>query len=280
LGVGAWSYITLIVLSFVGLSVGYWKYRNKLLFVHYLAVSGWILFFDYLIYALGKAYTYRPNLIQGKFDTHIGALANAQIIPAFGILYIAFQCKWYWGMIFAGFLTGIELLFSHWGIFKSHWWRHWMTFVFLAPFFPFSNYWWQRQKQKPNKGLFFFYVLLVFYVLFTQLNIFLYGIVKMRTIHAEWMERLNRDSSSINSPAGVFFGTIVTFLIMVRAHRFWYVLAMAAYLTYDLTLKYIGVVHTNKMVLDTVLSLVTFLIPMLVVKYISNRSEINECIRK
>jgi hypothetical protein len=268
-GVGAWSYLILIILSILVLGAGYWKCRKKLLFVHYFAVSGFILFFDYIIYAWGKAYTYHPNIIEGKFDTHIGALVNAQILPAFAVLYIAFQCKWYWGVAFAGLFTGIELLFRHWGIFKGHWWQPWITFVLLTPFFPFAKYWWNRLKQIPEKKLVFFTLLSVYYVIFTQLNVFLYGVLKLRTIHVEWIERLHRESTTINSPTGILFGTIVTFLIMINARRYWFYLSMIAYLSFDLTLKYVEIIRTEKMVLDTILSFITFLIPMLVVKYMS-----------
>ncbi|MGG3564916.1 hypothetical protein ABES03_25280 [Neobacillus rhizosphaerae] len=266
------SYISLFILSIVALSLGYWKYRNRLLFVHYFAVSGWILFFDYLIYAWGKAYKYYPNVIKGEFDTHMGALANAQILPAFAILYIAFQCKWYWGFVFAGFFTGIEYLFRHWEIFKNHWWRDWFTFVLLVPFFPFCKLWWKGLAWNPKKWLSFLSILSVFYVLYTQLNVLLYGVLKLRTIHVEWIERLNRHSTTImNSPTGLLFGTIVTFLTISRARSFWYFLSILAFLAFDGCLKFAGIVRTDHIVLDSILSFCTFLIPLLIVKYISNK---------
>lgn len=271
LDVGPLSYISLIILSVVALSLGYWKYRNRLLFVHYFAVSGWILFFDYLIYTWGKAYRYYPKIIKGEFDSHMGALANAQILPSFAILYIAFQCKWYWSIIFAGFFTGIEYLFKHLGIFKANWWEEWYTFLLLAPFFSFCKLWWRKFAWNPKKWIVFFSILSVFYVLYTQLNVFLYGVLKIRTIHVEWIERLNRESTTINSPTGLLFGTIVTFLFISRAPGFWYFLSILAFLAFDVCLKFAGIVRSDNIVLDSILSFCTFLIPLLIVKFISNK---------
>ncbi|MEH7302045.1 hypothetical protein [Neobacillus drentensis] len=272
MSVGPWSYISLFILSIVALSLSYWKYRNRLLFVQYFAVSGWILFFDYLIYAWGKAYKYYPKIIKGEFDTHMGALANAQILPAFAILYIAFQCKWYWGFIFAGFFTGIEYLFRHLGVFKANWWEDWYTFVLLVPFFPFCKFWWKGLAWNSKKWIFFFSLLSVFYVIYTQLNVLLYGVLRLRTIHVEWIERLNRHSTTImNSPTGLLFGTIVTFLIISRARSFWYFLTILAFLAFDGCLKVAGIVRTDHIILDSLLSFCTFLIPLLTVKYISNK---------
>jgi hypothetical protein len=74
ISIGGWAYLSLLLLALVVLDIGYRKYRSPFLFVLYLAVSGAILFFDYLIYVWGKAYKYHPGFIEGKYDTHIGDL--------------------------------------------------------------------------------------------------------------------------------------------------------------------------------------------------------------
>lgn len=180
------------------------------------------MFFDYLIYAVGKAYKYKPNLIEGTYDTHLE-------------------------------------------IFKTYWWEPWFTFILLSPFFSFAKHWWNLLKQSPKKWLSFISLLLIYYVIFIQLMVIIYGVFKLRKFHVEWIEQLNLMSTVINSPIGILFGTIATTLVIVNASRFWYVLAMITYLTFEFTLKYMGVIHTDKFVLDTILSFLTFLISIVVI---------------
>jgi hypothetical protein len=264
---GAWAYLSLIILSIAAISLGYWKYRNRLLFVHYLAVSGAILFFDYLICVWGKAYKYYPGVIDGKYDPHIGALVNAQVLPSFAILYIAFNCKWYWSIIFSAFFTGIELLFKQLGVYKGFWWQECFTFVLLITFFPIAKLWWRWLTRNPPKWLSFLSILAIFYVIFIQLNVLLYGVLQLRTIHVEWIERLNRDGTTINSPISILFGSALTFLILKNAPASKCFLLVVTYLILDILLKAIGVVKTEQMVFDTIFSLLTFLIPISFTKY-------------
>ncbi len=251
----------------VGLA--YWKNPNKLLLLHYFAVSGAVLFFDYIVYSWGNAYTYYPGIIKGKYDTHIGALINAQIIPSFSILYIAFQCKWYWSVVLAAFFTGIEFLFRYLEIFKGHWWKEWFTFVLLVPFFPMMKTWWGKLEQRPKKLLSFLTLVSAFYTIFTQLNVILYAVLKLRTIHVEWITQLTRQSTTITSPIGILFGMIVSILIIFEAHNFWYFLSSISFLIFDASLKSVGIVQTDHIILESILSFSTFLIPMLFVKYFS-----------
>jgi len=268
-GVGAWSYISLIIISILVVCLGYWKYTNRLLLIQYFAISGAVLFFDYIIYSWGNAYTYYPKIIGGKYDTHIGALINAQIIPSFAILYIAFQLKVYWSIVLACFFTGIEFIFRYLEIFKGHWWKEWYTFVLLVPFFPFMNAWWKKMKKGPKKWLSIVTLVSVFYTIFAQLNVILYGVLKLRTIHVEWIEQLARESTTITSPIGILFGMIVSILIIFEARNFWYFLSSILFLIFDASLKSVGIVHTDHIILESILSFSTFLIPMLFVKYFS-----------
>lgn len=269
MGIGAWCYIALIIISILAVCLAYWKYPNRLLIMHYFVISGAVLFFDYIIYAWGNAYTYYPRIIEGKYDTHIGALVNAQIIPAFAILYIAYQRKWKWSVALACFFTGIEFIFRYLEIFKGHWWKEWFTFVLLVPFFPVMKAWWSGMVQVPKKWLSVLSIVSAFYTIFAQLNVILYGVLKLRTFHVKWIEQLAGESTTITTPIGILFGMIVSFIVIFEARNFWFLLSSILFLIFDALLKSVGIVHTDHIILESILSFCTFLMPMLFVKYFS-----------
>jgi hypothetical protein len=273
ISIGGWAYLSLLLLALVVLVIGYRKYRNPFLLVLYLAVSGAILFFDYLIYVWGKAYKYHPGFIEGKYDTHIGALVNAHILPSFAVLYIAFRCKWYWSFIFAVFFTGIELLFTQLGIFKSYWWHPGYTLVLLTFHFPIVKYWWKQLNQAHGKLLSFVTLGAVAYTIYVQLQVLLYGVLQIRTFHVNWFEHLHRDSSALNSITAIIFSSIPAFINTMNGQRFWYFLAAAGFISYEIVLRYVGVIKTEKIYLDSILSFCTFLIAMLVLLYGSKKME-------
>jgi hypothetical protein len=179
LGVGTWGYSLLIIGGFLALLISFWKLRSLYLLVFYFAVTGLTYFFDYLVYVWGKAYTYHPGFIEGKYDTHLGSMVNAHILPAFAVLYVALRWRPYWSVMLAMVFTGVELFFSKLGIFTTFWWSAWITFFTLIFYFPACKLWWQKISASHGNWISFVNIFWSFYGIFIPLNIVLYGVLRL-----------------------------------------------------------------------------------------------------
>ncbi|MGG3467924.1 hypothetical protein ABES02_10645 [Neobacillus pocheonensis] len=267
MSIGIVSYLALLLLAIFAAGTAYWKCRNPRLFILFFAVSGLTMFFDYLIYVWGKAYTYHPDITDGKYDTHLGAIVNGLILPAFAVLYVAFNGKWYGSVLLAGFFSGIEFLFKEWGVYKSNWWKIWYTFSLLIFYFPIIKIWWGRVTNSPGKWLSYWTLFSFFFVLYVQLNILIYGLLELKTFHVEWIEHLHRDSAALNSINALLFSSILAFLCILHARQFWYYLMLCVYIIYYFILKNLGIIQTDHLFLDFIFSFIAFLIPLVAVKY-------------
>ena len=275
MSIGNWCYLTLMTLAILSLFIAYRNHRTSFIFLFFFAGSGITLFFDYIIYVWGNAYLYQPDFIKGRYDSYLGAIINSYILPSFAILYIVLRGKWIWCIVAAAFFSGVELLFEHLGVFHKNWWRIWYTFIILIPYFYVMKIWWNYLTNKRRMWVLFGTTLAIFYSLYIQLTIILYAVLKLRTYHVDWIEHFNRDSSSMNSLIAITFGSLLAYISTFKVPRVWHFLLLFGYLAYDLLLKYLDVVRTDHIVLDTVLSFMTFLLPMIFLKYSVRRLEKN-----
>ncbi|MEH7332880.1 hypothetical protein V7161_09600 [Neobacillus drentensis] len=269
MSIGMWSYFTLLILTIFAVGSAYWKSRSPLIFILFFAVSGVTMFFDYLIYVWGKAYIYHPGIVNNRYDTHLGAIVNGLILPAFALLYSARNGKWYWSIILAGFFAGVEWLFTKWGVYKPNWWKIGYTFSILIFYFPVIKVWWRRLTNAPGKWLTYGTLFSLCIAIYVQLNILLYGLLRTKTFHVEWIEQLNRDSAAVNSINAIIFSSILALIGMVNARQIWNFVMMAVFIVYYFVLKNTGIIQTNHLVFDFILSFLAFFIPLVFVRYAS-----------
>lgn len=272
-GIETWSYLFLLLLSLLIISIAYGRYSNHLLIALYFAVSGITLFFDYIIYVWGFAYIYHPEFIDGKYDTHLGALVNAQILPSFALLYIALQCRWYWSVLLAAFFAGVEVFFTKVGAFETKWWSVWYTFSILIFYFPIIQIWWKRLSRGPGKLLSYATLVAVSYCVHIQLLVFLYGVIESRTYHVGWIEQFGRDSNSLSTVIAISVGILLAALRVSKARTGWYVLLLGGFIVFDLLLKYFGIVAATNVWLDSFLFVLACTITMIFVRVAGNTIE-------
>ncbi|WP_223592140.1 hypothetical protein [Neobacillus bataviensis] len=271
MSIGIWSYFTLLLLTIFAVGSAYYKSRNSLIFILFFAVSGVTMFFDYLIYVWGKAYTYHSGIVNNRYDTHLGAIVNGLVLSSFAVLYSARNGKWYWSIILAGLFAGIELLFTEWGVYKPNWWKIGYTFSILIFYFPVIKVWWGRLNNTPGKWLTYGTLFSLYFAIYVQLNILLYGLLQTKTFHVEWVERLNRDSAAINSINALVFSLMLALIGIMNARQFWNFIMMAVFIVYYFVLKTSGIIQTDHLVMDFILSFLAFFIPLVFVRYASSK---------
>ncbi|WP_139489355.1 hypothetical protein [Brevibacillus dissolubilis] len=239
--------------------------------VFFIAVSGVTLFFDYMIYVWGEAYQYDPGIIKGKYDSHIGAIVNGLVLPGAALLYIVYRGKWVWSVVLAACFAGIEVFFISTDIYRPMWWRPWYTFPILIFYFPVVRHWWERLGRSPEKWVMFGTLLSVFYGVFVPLNIGLYGVLQIRSFHVHWIEQMGRDSSAFNTLTALFFGVILAGIGTFRLSKLWSYFAVGWFIAYNRFLIYIGIVRTENLLMDFVLSMIIFFLAMFCVRYAEKR---------
>lgn len=211
---GVWQYSMLIVAAMACLGLAYRKQRTASVFVFFLAAMGVTLIFDYLIYVIGHAYTYRPGFIQGKYDTYIGALVNSVILSSVAAFFAAWQLRWIWSIVLAALFAGIELLFLKQGIFVQNWWSTWFTFVTLCFYFPVNKGWWNKLNRWHGASLTFATLVSSVYAVRVPLGIMMYSVLNSRSYHAVWFERHDIDSSACNTAITASLGIAITWLYL------------------------------------------------------------------
>ncbi|MEH7385139.1 hypothetical protein V7147_06945 [Bacillus sp. JJ1521] len=261
---GVSAYLILFLLGLIILGIAIWKTKSFRIFIMYFTVTGVTLLFDYFIYVWAKAYVYKIDVLTNELDSHLGAMVNGLVLPAFAALFVILRCRWYWSIPLALFFALIELLFTKWGIFTANWWNPWYTVAGLIIYFPVARIWWIHVKKK---WIHFGTLLLSFYGIFIPLHFLLHAVFNMRSYHVEWIEQLHRGSSAITSITGLFFAIVLAYLSIVRAKNGWFYFIIVCYIAYDIILKYVGVVKTEHTVFDSVLSFFTFFLGYLFVRY-------------
>ncbi|WP_099353280.1 hypothetical protein [Fredinandcohnia onubensis] len=264
MSLGALAYLLLFISGLAVLGIAYWKVRSGRLFILYFTVTGTTLLFDYFVYLWAKAYVYKVGVLDNQLDSHLGAMVNGLVLPAFAVLFVIKRSRWYWSIPLALFFTLIEIIFTKWGIFETNWWSPWYTVAGLVIYFPIARLWWVNLKKK---WIHFGSLLLSFYGIFIPLHFLLHAVMNMRTYHIEWIEQLHRGSSAITTGTGLVFAILLAFLSIVNARNGWFLIIIVCYIAYDMVLKTTGVVEAEYTVLDYALSFLTFFLGYLFVRY-------------
>ncbi|MCC3359200.1 hypothetical protein [Bacillus sp. REN16] len=271
MSLGEWAYLILFLIGLFILGIACWKSKSFEIIILYFTVAGVTLLFDYFIYLWGNAYVYQLNVLHHEADSHLGAMVNGLLLPAFAALFVVMRRKWYWSIPLALFFTLIELIFSKWGIFKTNWWSPWYTVAGLFIYFPVARLWWNHLEKK---SIHFGTLLLSFYGIFIPLHFLLHAVLKMRTYHVEWIEQLHRGSSAITTFTGLIFAIVLAYLSISKARNGWFLFIAVSYIAYDMVLKYVDVVKAEHTVLDSVLSFLTFFLAYLFVRYADRKIKV------
>ena len=261
---GAWAYLLLFLTGLAVVGIAYFKIRSSRIFILYFTVTGTTLLFDYFIYLWGKAYIYKLGVLDNELDSHLGAMVNGLVLPAFAVLFVLMRSRWYWSIPLALFFTLIELIFTRWGIFETNWWSPWFTFAGLLVYFPIARLWWVNQKKR---WIHFGTLLLSFYGIFIPLHFLLHAVINIRTYHIEWLEQIQRGSSAITTLTSLVFAILLAYLSFVNARSRWYLIIIVSYIAYDIVLKTTGVIKAEHTILDYALSFLTFLLGYLFVRF-------------
>ena len=108
MSLGEWAYLILFLIGLFILGIACWKSKSFEIIILYFTVAGVTLLFDYFIYLWGNAYVYQLNVLHHEADSHLGAMVNGLLLPAFAALFVVMRRKWYWSIPLALFFTLIE----------------------------------------------------------------------------------------------------------------------------------------------------------------------------
>ncbi|MET3699167.1 hypothetical protein SAMN05877753_101129 [Bacillus oleivorans] len=242
---GPWCYGSLFGIAIILLIISCKKAKTKRVFLLFFAVTGSLLFFDYLIYVWGEAYQYYPNIIRGKYDSKLGSYINAVIIASTATLYSVFQAGRLWSLGLAILYTMIEILFLRIGVYQHHWWKFWYTLILLFVFFPVIKGWWNRINYAHRSILSLLTLICCFYAIRIILAFFQYGLLEVRTFHVESIVRIGKESIALNSlillPVSIFLSCLIFF----RINKTWLLIGIVLSSIIDLGFKSLGMISAR-----------------------------------
>ncbi|GAA0335134.1 hypothetical protein GCM10008967_27470 [Bacillus carboniphilus] len=242
---GQGSYLFLVISSLFCIVLALLKTRSQRMVLLFLAVAGLILFVDYIIYVLGKAYQYIPDIVPGKYDSHVGALFNALILSSTACLFAAYQVWWIWSIAIALIFAGIEQVFLKIEVYKQNWWNTGFTFFSFIFYFPIVKSWWNTLHRWHGLKTRVITLALALYAIRVPLGVVQYGVLESRTYEVQWLEAIGKDGAAVHSWVIIPTCVLLAFLILSNLKIYWSFMTVILFFCIDLFLKKIGIIHVN-----------------------------------
>jgi hypothetical protein len=119
----------------------------------FIAVFGFTLLIETIIYVFLRAYEYYPYIIPNspKNDGVLGNLISQFSISSVTLLVCVFKIPFRGMVLASGCFYFIEKLFLDLGIYKHHWYSTWITFLGLIVIFKLTQKWYAKVITKENK---------------------------------------------------------------------------------------------------------------------------------
>ncbi|MBD3922536.1 hypothetical protein H8B09_27535 [Paenibacillus sp. PR3] len=236
-------YLILVFLSVVTMTYVFLRTRAYITLVWFLALSGLIFVFEFIVLVLFNSYTYYPELIDNPYlDSLFGALvSNFCAVPVVGITIVTFRLRFIWFIVFALFFTGVEWLFIRLGIYEHHWWRLSYTFVFMTLFFWLSRFW-ANQTVRGSK-LFRYLSMLLFCVCLCNTVSFLMLLAGSNDFYIGWFANPTRDNVVVSFLFILGTGIILTSTIYWTTALRWIIAALAIVTAIQIVLYATGIIR-------------------------------------
>jgi hypothetical protein len=243
--IGVYLYSALALVGMVLLWLSYRKTKNKLIIVLFLALSGCIALFDYIIYVWGIAYVYKPGFVDNEMDKQLGAMVSDFFsVPACAVFIVAYRLRWYWSVAISMSYFGIEEFFKKVGIYEQFWWRTWYTLILLLALFWIAKVWYARLNRPHKRSL--SYMTLTATLLTVELipQILNQALFPTRLNISEWIKSLGRQGPLINSPISLIIAIIFSILILEKVNKAWLAVVVCANFILDLMLRRLNIIQS------------------------------------
>ncbi|MGG3468938.1 hypothetical protein ABES02_15825 [Neobacillus pocheonensis] len=163
--------LLLIHTCLLGFTIQKSKNRKKI-FVLLFANMGFAYLFEYFIFNLFKAYSYKPKIVTKRiFDNIFGAfLSQAIYVPFTAVFLTRKKCGWGSKIASGIYFYLVEKVFLNLGIFKLSGWKSIYTLILLPFYFKLSDFWFASLNKKTSIVRF---LSLFFMIMVTETNLFL-----------------------------------------------------------------------------------------------------------
>ncbi len=133
---------------------------------------GFSYLFEYFVFNLMKAYSYKPKILQKKlFDNILGAfLSQAIYVPFTAVFLTGIKSGWGTKVAAGLYFYLVEKIFLWLGVFKLSGWKSIYTLIFLPLYFKLSDLWFASLNKKTSMVRF---ISLFFMIMVTETNLFL-----------------------------------------------------------------------------------------------------------
>jgi hypothetical protein len=173
-------FLILFIIHSVLLGYSFYKAKNKKqLFTLLMSNIGFAYLFEFIVFNIFNAYTYRPKTLKNsRLDDIFGAiLSQAIFVPFTAVFLTARKIGWFGKFLFGCYFFLVEKLFLKLGIYKQNWWKTPFTLV-LTPFYFYISDFWELLLRK--KIPFIQYLSLFLMIMVTEANLLFVFAVKRK----------------------------------------------------------------------------------------------------
>ncbi|MFX3624793.1 MAG: hypothetical protein ACE3JP_12355 [Ectobacillus sp.] len=212
-----------IILSILGtLLFGYTMWRTQLprgrVLTIFFVISGISYILEYVIFVLFHSYDYYPKVLKEQwFDSLLGAIVSqAMVVPVIGMCIVAFHLRFYWILMFAALLMGIEEYFLHLGIYEQHWWKTGYTGILVIIGFSIGK-WWNHKLTQVKPWVEWFNIYFAIGLITQTTAYFIVVLMHSHLYSPGWFANSIRDSVAMDALFWFIHSILGTFLI-----QFWF----------------------------------------------------------
>lgn len=147
-------YVLLALLGVSSVTWTLWQRREAALLSTFFIAAAIIQVADWIINGSFRLYEYHPGLLRDPVgDASVGViLAEILFVGSFSVLLVAHLPAWAGVILGTATVTGLQVLFTYFGLLSLHGWTVWLNVAGFASFFWAVYVWWQAVGRQGLTG--------------------------------------------------------------------------------------------------------------------------------
>ncbi|MEN8700557.1 hypothetical protein [Bacillus infantis] len=216
---GMHLFIALVVFSVILIIISFRK-EIRVSLPLYFFVMGLSFILEYIVFILGKAYTYRPTVFEEKwFDEVFGAsISQALFIPAVLTAVSIFRISFLWRLAVIAGIFMIESFFLREGVYEQHWWRTWYTSVILFAAMFVTDIW-RDSLKSPSPFVRFVTVYMAITTIIQAAVFYTVIFFRIHTYHAGFFESHDRDQLAFSTLIWLIYSLILAVIVIYEFRK-------------------------------------------------------------
>ncbi|AGX05058.1 hypothetical protein B14911_23172 [Bacillus sp. NRRL B-14911] len=216
---GMHLFIALVFFSIILIIISFRK-EIRVSLPLYFFVMGLSFILEYIVFILGKAYTYRPTVFEEKwFDEVFGAsISQALFIPAVLTAVSIYRIGYLWRLAVIAGIFLVESFFLKEGVYEQHWWRSWYTSAILFAAMFVTDIW-RDSLRKPSPFVRFVTIYMAITTIIQAAVFYTVIFFRIHTYNAGFFESHDRDQLAFSTLIWLIYSLILAVIVIYEFRK-------------------------------------------------------------